>query len=343
MEKIRAIVIGVGKSAVAIHRLMVEKGVGIVGAIDLDPNKVGKDLGDVIELGRQLNVTIRDDAEGVLSENEADIAFVCALSTMELMYETYVACIKNGMNVISMANTEIYPWTVYPELTAKLDKLAKEHNVTVTGSGNQDILGVNLPILMTGCCASIKSITGRATNDLNKLGEQVCRDLHVGQSLEEFKTTVIEKDDSVLYYRTWLESIAAKLNLTVTKIEYVGEPVVYDEDVACKPLGMIVKKGTVAGLTMRSVVETDQGVTLVGEYIGKIYKEGEVGVREWTIKGIPDLHIDYSAPGVPGVTRGTQLVNRIPDVINMEPGFKTIENFPMMYLRHYPLHTYLRK
>lgn len=342
MRRIRAIVIGVGVTASGIHKVMVEKGVEIVGAVDIDPNKVGKDLGEVIGFGRPLNVLISDDRDKTLSEIAADIVFVCADSSIDRMYTIYEKCITCGLNVIAMANTDVYPWTLYPEHTSRIDRLAKKHKVTVSASGNQDVLLCHLPIAITGCCTKIESITGRATNDLNGVGVQVCKDSRVGETMDEYLEAVGDCGGSQLYFRAWLESIAASLDLTVKSATNRDEPIIYDEDVECIPMGKVISKGLIAGMKMTTKMETEQGITLIGEYTGKIYKKGEVGIREWIIKGTPDMHIDYYSPGVPGVTRGAQLVNRIPDVINMTPGFVTLESYPKLKYRHQPLHCYLK-
>ena len=83
MRRIKAIVYGVGVIGRLATKYMVEEGVDIVGAIDVNPEVAGKDLGEVAGLGRPLNVKISDDADVVLSEQEADIAVVSIFSQMD--------------------------------------------------------------------------------------------------------------------------------------------------------------------------------------------------------------------------------------------------------------------
>lgn len=340
MRRIRAICIGIGMVGRGINKMMAEKGVEIVSAIDMDPEKIGKDLGDVIDMGRPLNVFVTDDLDKVLAENEADIAVVCVAS-FETSYPIYVKCIENGLNVVTTDDQSTYPWSLYPELASKLDKLAKKHQVTITASGNQDILGVNLPIMMSGCCASVASITAKVKTNLNLVGPQSSKDFHVGDTIEQFHSHVADKNE-YRPFRHYGESIAAKLGLTVERIEFRDEPTIDDVEVECLPLKMIVKKGLVTGKTTFTEIHTAQGIVVGAEYTVKVFRDGEEGLRAWAIKGVPDLTIDYTAPGVPAVTRNTQLVNRIPDIINMTPGFVTTENYPINYYRHFPLHHYIK-
>jgi len=64
MEKeIRVVLFGVGPLGVATAKGTLErKGMRIVGAVDTAKDLVGKDLGEVLNLGKTLGVTVTDDA-----------------------------------------------------------------------------------------------------------------------------------------------------------------------------------------------------------------------------------------------------------------------------------------
>jgi len=56
---IRVVLYGLGSIGALIARhVMRRKGVEIVGAVDVAPDKVGKDLGEVIGLGERLGVRV---------------------------------------------------------------------------------------------------------------------------------------------------------------------------------------------------------------------------------------------------------------------------------------------
>jgi hypothetical protein len=342
MRRIRAIVYGVGTLGKTMTKLMVEKGVDIVGAIDPDLSKAGKDLGEVAELGFPLNVIINGNADAVLSEQRADIAVVAIFTDMGKMYPMFKKCIENGLNVITTAEEASYPWVSCPELASKLDKLARKHGVTITGCGNQDFYYVNVASLMTGACHEIESVTLVVKLNVDNFGPALVELAHVGETKEEFHRKIKGSKQSPSIYTFFLEQVIADLGLTIKSIQQSIEPVVDDVDLECKVLGKAVGKGLVTGIVETFEINTEQGIKFLGECIVKLCREGEEDTKEWIIKGAPNMHLKFDKLESE-FTTCTQMVNRIPDVINSEPGLITVENLPKLKFRAFPLQCYLEK
>ena len=87
--------------------------------------------------------------------------------------------------------------------------------------------------------------------------------------------------------------------------------------------------------------ETKEGITIVSECIGKVYSKDDCDKNEWTVYGEPNTTFVVERPGTVELTCAT-IVNRIPDVINAEPGYVTTDKMDELKYRVKPLNEYVR-
>jgi 2,4-diaminopentanoate dehydrogenase len=347
-RKIKAIVYGVGTIGRVATRYMIDKGIEIVGAIDLNPDIVGRDLGEVAGVSSPLNVTISDDADAVLSGQRADIAIVSIFSQIDRMYPIFKKCIENDLNVITPTEEALYPWGIAPALALELDEIAKKHGVTLTASGQQDSFRVNIISLLTGACRNIESVILRQLSDLSGSGSSSIANYHVGDTKEISYKKMKEQGVPLFSLKICLEAIIADLGLTINKIEENAELTTADTDVEAKGVpGGIVKKGLVTGMAKIANISTEQGIQFRGEQISKVFTKEEKlegAFNECFIKGIPELHYKLFIKEVEiKSTSVSSMVNRIPDVLNNEPGFITAEKLPKLKFKVLPLQYYLKE
>jgi len=341
MRKIKAIVYGVGEMGRMMTTIMVEKGIEIVGAID-SYSHIGKDLGEVAGLGYPLNVIISDDADAVISSTGADIAVMSFCSDMTAMFPPTKKCIENGLNVISITEESFYPLPTSPEITAEIDRLAKQYGVTVTGDGIQDIIWSSVPAVLTGASSTITSMTCQTVANSDDYGPVVAEQFFIGETLESFERKIQEQPLEQSFLGIAIIALIDDFGLTIKEKKHKVEPLLVEEEMNCIALGRMLKKGEIYGATHIDEITTEEGIDFRGEELFKVYKGDETDTTKWFVKGNPDLYLEL--PKLPGrIATCTPTVNRIPHVINSAPGYVTVGKLPKIMFRAHPLHYYLDK
>ena len=160
MDGLKIFQYGCGKMSKFTIKYALEKGVKIVGAFDINPDVIGKDISTLIDSDKNLNVKIQDakEFEDFLKTHDVDVAIITTTSIFFFFYPIYEICARNGVNAISTCEEAFYAQNSSPKLAKKLDKIAKENGCTICGSGYQDVFWGNLISVIGGATHKIVKI-----------------------------------------------------------------------------------------------------------------------------------------------------------------------------------------
>lgn len=356
MKKIRVVQYGTGKMSVYTMRYVYEKGAEIVGAIDINPAVIGKDIGEIMGCEEKgIKVTSAENAEKLLKEVKPDIVIVTTMSLLSDLEDALMLCAKLGINAITTCEEAFFSYNSNPTLSNKIDELAKQNNCTITGSGYQDIYWGELISAVAASTHKITKIKGSSSYNVEDYGIALAEAHGAGLTISEFDEKIAsidkmskEKLDTLIQSGTYSPSymwnvngwLARKLGLTVTSQTQKCIPTTYKEDIASSTLNMTVKQGDATGMSAVVTTETAEGITIESECIGKIYGPDEFDKNEWTIIGEPETTIVVNRPATVELTCAT-IINRLPDVINAKPGFIPTCDMSELIYRQKPLHTYV--
>ena len=304
-RKLKVFQYGTGKMSVYTMRYVYEKGAEVVGAVDVNPAVIGKDIGEIMGCENK-GVIIKDakDARNVLQETKPDIVIVTTMSLLKDLEEPLLLCAELGMNAITTCEEAFFPMNSNPNLTKKIDELAKKNNCTITGSGYQDIYWGQLITSIAGSTQKITKIKGSSSYNVEDYGIALAEAHGAGLTLADFekeiasvdnitpeaRQEIIEKGEYMPSYmwnvNGWL---AEKLGLTVTSQTQKCVPQTHDKDIFSTTLNMTVKAGDATGMSAVVTTMTKEGITIESECIGKVYAPEEFDKNIWTVEGEPNI------------------------------------------------------
>jgi 4-hydroxy-tetrahydrodipicolinate reductase len=329
MRRIRIIVFGVGAVGSLIAKFLLEKeGIEIVGAVDVAKDKVGKDLGEVLELRKNLGVKVSEKADEALSKVNADLAIHATSSFLKDTYPQIVSLIKHGVKVISTCEELTYPYYTETKLAKELDALAKKHNTTVLGTGiNPGFLMDTLVITLTAVCQKIEKIEAVRVMDASKRRLPFQKKIGAGLTLGEFKRKIESKQ--ITGHVGLEQSIAMIADALAWKMDKIiaekVEPVITEKPV--KSQFIEVKSGEVVGLRQRAKGIIANKEVIILEF--QAYLGAEEEYDAVTIKGVPEVRQKIQ-PCVHGdIGTVAMVVNAIPKVIKARPGLLTMRDLPI--------------
>ena len=335
-DKMKVLQYGCGKMSKYTMRYVYEKGGEIVGALDINPNVIGKDIGSIIECeDKGVIVENVENAREVIERVRPDVCIITTMSLLSDIEDAMMICAEMGVNAITTCEEAFYSWNSNPNLTKKIDEVARMNNCTITGSGYQDIFWGQLVTSICGATQSIKKIVGESWYNVEDYGIALAEAHGAGLTMEEFDEKIASVDrmsederneliNNGEYAPSYMWNVngwlCEKLGLTVKSQSQKCVPETYHEDINSSTLGMVIKSGDATGMSAVVTTETEEGIVLETKCVGKVYAPTEFDINEWTIEGEPDTTITVKRPATVELTCAS-VVNRLPDLIEAEAGY----------------------
>jgi hypothetical protein len=245
---------GVGKQVVGL--LVGRSDVQIVAAVDTDPLKVGKDLGDVVGLGYSLGVTVSCDPEILVSGVDADVVIHATSPYLSVASSQLVPLLASGKSVISACDELVYAWTSHPDMASRLDATAKRAGVALLALGaSPGFVTGSLPLFLASACAQVEGISVTRVIDLAKEPAAVWAAAGLGMTVDAFQGAA---DEGAVGLPALLDSVAlmaASLGWRLDKLVETIEPIQATR--RWETEAAIVEKGRVGGV--RQLARGHQG------------------------------------------------------------------------------------
>ena len=321
---IRVVLVGLGPIGAAVAKQLAErKAFQIVGAVDIDPLKIGKDAGEVMEMGRRLRVRVTDNIGKTIKATRPDVAVLCTSSSLKRVMPQFEEVLKRRVPIVTTTEEAAYAAPANRSLLKRLDEAARKAKVAVLGTGvNPGFVMDALPIALTSVCERVDRIEVHRVQDARMRRLPFQQKIGAGLTAEQFKRGV---DNGTLRHVGFTESIhmiAAALGWKLERVTDDVKPKMAEEPVASELLA--VDPGYVSGIIQ-------DGVGWVrGEPRIRLHLEAYLGAPQSfdsvLIEGSPRIYSKIDG-GVHGdIATASMTVNSIAAVINAPPGFRTMRD-----------------
>jgi 4-hydroxy-tetrahydrodipicolinate reductase len=315
----RVIHYGLGPIGLGIARLLLERGYQIVGAVDIDPAKVGRDLGSLLD-GPPLGIEVTADPDDAMRTG-AQIAVHSTGSRLLAVLPQLEMLVEAGLHVASTCEELAFPWRAHAEAARRLDALARRHGVTVVGLGvNPGFAMDALPLLLTAPCGRVDRVVVERRVDVGRRREQLQHKVGVGLTPAAFTAGVREGRVGHVGLPESAAMIADALGWDLA-------------DLAEEVHALVGPDGLVMGIHQvvrgRRPGDADDAPSLLLDLQMAVGLPGRDAV---TIHGHPTLQMDV-AGGIHGdVATWAIVANALPLILEAPAGLCPVARLPLLHL-----------
>jgi len=311
--------IGVG----VLRQVAARKGFKAIGGIDIDPAKVGKDLGEVAGLNRKLGVKVTDDPVAAIKKAKPDVVVLCTVSSVKALVPQIETVLKLRVPIVSTTEELSYPFWSNKRVARKIDEMARKAKVAVVGTGvNPGFAMDALPIALTGVCERVDTVRIDRIQDARSRRLPFQQKIGSGLTVEQFQAKV---DAGTVRHVGLTESIAMIADAFGWKLDKITDtiqPKIAEQQVSSQFL--TVESGFVCGIIQDGLGYKGEKVLI------NLHMEAYLGAPESydavTIEGVPRLYSKVEG-GIHGdVATASITVNTIPKIMTAAPGLRTMRD-----------------
>jgi len=326
---LKIIHIGLGPIGVGIANMVLAKDrLKIIGACDPETDNAGKDLGDVLGLGKKLRLKVTGDPVKFIRSVKADVAVVSTTSSAKVVKATIEALLNRGINVVTTCEEFAYPSPANAKVFRDLDAVARKKKVSVLGTGvNPGFAMDALALMLTAPCEKVSRVSVTRVVDAGTRRLPLQRKVGAGLTLAQFSRAKAEGTVRHVGLPESVHMVADSLGFKLERVEETLEPAIAPRDLNTDYLR--IAAGTAAGIkqSARGYAKSGLVVSLdLHMYVGADSPRDHV-----VIDGSPSVDMTINGGIAGDIATAAISVNAIPKVVSARPGVLTMRDIPLVH------------
>jgi 4-hydroxy-tetrahydrodipicolinate reductase len=330
-ERLRVVLYGLGQIGLETAKVLLTRhDMDLVGAIDIDPRKLERDVADLSGLSRPSGVRVSDRPMEVLQVRRPHVAILTTSSRFKDALSQIKQCVEARVNVVSSCEELLLPHVHYAAQAKDLDRLAKSMGVAVLGTGvNPGFVMDTMALAATAPCLELSSVKIERVVNASTRRANLQQKVGAGMTAARFRKAV---KNAELGHVGLLESthlVAEGLGWTLDRVEETVKPVIAKSRV--KTPHVTVSAGQVAGIhhECRGYIGKKEAVSLdLQMYVGAKKPFDRI-----TVKGRPDVTVLFENGVAGDEATIAMLLAMAPAVPKLEPGLRTMVDCPLPHFR----------
>ncbi len=289
----------------------------IVGGVDIDPAKIGQDLGALTGVKRLRGRRVYGSLDELVARARPDIVFHTAVSKFKDAFVQIEPMARRGISVVSSCEELLFPALRNPALAAKLDRICRKNGARVIGTGvNPGFVMDVLPVFMTGVSRAVRAVHVQRVVNASTRREPLQRKIGSGLPPAEFRRRFKQGKAGHAGLKESLALIAHCLGWKARNIVETGDAVVADHNIRTRFL--TVKKGQTCGLHQYAEATVNGKVCLTLDI--KMYLDARNTRDAVQIEGEPPLDVVVNGGVAGDQATVAAVVNTAPRLLTAPAG-----------------------
>lgn len=297
-----------------------------VGAVDIDPAKVGRSLAELTGVASLAEAKVYASAEELWAAVQPKVILHTAGSRAEATFAQSRFFLEKGCAVVSTCEEMVFPQLLAPAATAEYDALCQKHNARIVGTGvNPGFVMDLLPVFLTGVCREVSAIHGQRVVDATTRRQPLQAKIGSGQDPDAFRAKFREGKAGHAGFRQSVALIGHALGWKLDRIEETCEPVIAAKQIVTNFFDVA------AGLTrgLHQICRGYEGDRLRIELDLTMALEEPNPHDSVRIDGKPGLNCMITGGVAGDVATIAALINAIPRLLAAPAGVRLLTDLPV--------------